>query len=146
MKFVKIIYHSLFNEAILNLMKELNIREYVDCQRICAEDEDGKHLGTRYWPETDCILSAPVSDEKAEELFTHPHPHSPRGKSRVRMSRFVRGEGEIYTRNEFGERAKGAGYSLLSCEECKKRDYPLLARFLIITSSTISPHAMHLHP
>lgn len=69
MKFIKIIYHSLFNEAILDMMKKLNVHEYVDCQRICAEDEDGKHFGNRYWPETDCILSAPMSDEKAEELF-----------------------------------------------------------------------------
>ena len=69
MKFVKIIYHSLFNEAILDTMKKLNTHEYVDCQRICAEDEEGKNFGNRYWPETDCILSAPMSDEKSEELF-----------------------------------------------------------------------------
>ena len=69
MKFVKVIYHSIFNEGILNLMKQLDIHEFVDCQRICAEDEDGRHFGDRHWPDTDCILSAPVSDEKAEELF-----------------------------------------------------------------------------
>jgi len=69
MKFVKIIYRSFFNEAILDMMKRLNIHEYVDCQRISAEDQDGKHFGDRHWPDTDCILSAPVSDEKAEELF-----------------------------------------------------------------------------
>ncbi|OGP95559.1 MAG: hypothetical protein A2157_16520 [Deltaproteobacteria bacterium RBG_16_47_11] len=55
---------SIFNEAILDMMKKLNIHEYVDCQRICAEDEDGKHFGSRYWPKTDCILSAPMSDKK----------------------------------------------------------------------------------
>jgi hypothetical protein len=70
MKFVKVIYHSFFNEAILDMMKRLNIHEYVDCAKICAEDEDGKHFGDRHWPDTDCILSAPMSDEKAEELFS----------------------------------------------------------------------------
>ncbi|PIV24302.1 MAG: hypothetical protein COZ69_00060 [Deltaproteobacteria bacterium CG_4_8_14_3_um_filter_45_9] len=69
MKFVKIIYHIQFNEAILDLMKKLEIHEYVDCQRISAEDIDGKHFGDKIWPGMDCILSAPVSDEKAEELF-----------------------------------------------------------------------------
>jgi hypothetical protein len=69
MKFVKIIFHSIFNEAILDMMKRLSIHEFVDCQRICAEDEDGRHFGDRHWPDTDCILSAPVSDEKAAELF-----------------------------------------------------------------------------
>jgi hypothetical protein len=49
-------------------MKQWNIHEFVDCQRICAEDEDGKHFGDRHWPDTDCILSAPVSAEKGEEL------------------------------------------------------------------------------
>jgi len=31
MKFVKIIYHIQFNEAILDLMKKLEIHEYMDC-------------------------------------------------------------------------------------------------------------------
>ena len=70
MKFVKIIYHSLLNDDILDMMKRLNIHEYVDCQKIRAEDEDGKHFGDRHWPDTDCILSAPMSDETAEELFS----------------------------------------------------------------------------
>jgi len=51
MKFVKIIYHIQFNEAILDLMKKLEIHEYVDCQRICAENENGRHFGDKIWPE-----------------------------------------------------------------------------------------------
>jgi len=68
-KFVKIIYHSQFNEAILDILKKLNIHIFVDCQKVCAEDENGRHFGDKIWPGTDCILSTPVSDEKAEELF-----------------------------------------------------------------------------
>jgi len=69
MKFVKIIYHSQFNEAMLDILKKLDIHQFVDCQGISAEDIDGKHFGDKIWPGMDCILSAPVSDEKAEELF-----------------------------------------------------------------------------
>ena len=69
MKFVKIIYHSQFNEAILDLMKKLDIHQFVDWKRICAENENGRHFGDKIWPGLYCILSAPVSDEKAEELF-----------------------------------------------------------------------------
>jgi hypothetical protein len=69
MKFIKIIYHSQFNEATLDMLKTFDIHQFVDCQRICAEAEIGKHFGDKTWPGTDCILSTPVSDEKAEELF-----------------------------------------------------------------------------
>jgi hypothetical protein len=61
MKFVKVIYHSIFNEGILNLMKQLDIHEFVDCQRICAEDEDGRHFGVQAWTNRSSALPTALS-------------------------------------------------------------------------------------
>ena len=41
MKFIKIIYHSQFNEATLDMLKTFDIHQFVDCQRICGEGRVG---------------------------------------------------------------------------------------------------------
>lgn len=53
---------------VQQLIEEHDVHGYMEIPEIRGSGERGKHMGTRVWPETCCLIFAVVEATKADEL------------------------------------------------------------------------------
>ena len=56
-------------EEVRELIDKHEVEGYSEIPDIRGAGETGKHMGTRAWPGTSCMIFAAVRSEKAEELI-----------------------------------------------------------------------------
>lgn len=70
MKRIEIYFDSYFTEKIQEEIREYGIDKYVLIPKVYSEWSDRlKHFNSHFWPGTDSILLAYVTDEQAKEIM-----------------------------------------------------------------------------
>ena len=69
MKMLLILCPSSKLDEVRELIDEHEVQGYSEISDIRGAGETGKHLGTRAWPGTSCMIFAAVESEKADELI-----------------------------------------------------------------------------
>jgi len=69
MKMLLILCSSSRLDEVRELIDEHEVQGYSEIADIRGSGETGKHMGTRAWPGTSCMIFAAVESEKAEELI-----------------------------------------------------------------------------
>jgi len=70
MKMVFIMYNIAINNEVMEILKEVGIKDYTRWERTtgCGQTS-GPHLGTHVWPPVNSVLAVAVEDDKKNRLI-----------------------------------------------------------------------------
>ena len=70
MKMVFIMYNIAINDEVMEILKEVGIKDYTRWERTtgCGQTS-GPHLGTHVWPPVNSVLAIAVEDDRKDKLI-----------------------------------------------------------------------------
>jgi hypothetical protein len=68
MKVALLFYHSVYDDEIRGMLKDLGCVRYIEVPRAWAQDETDRRFGSHIYPGTDSVVLAFVEHDCAEKL------------------------------------------------------------------------------